>query len=199
MAKSPSGTKGVPREEREAQILDIATEELGMHGYAHTSLTVVAQRAGISKPLIYMYFDSKDGLYLACLERAGDQIVEAVTAVQNGVALTRALDTVAAIFATLEPRRQDWAVLWDETLPPGSTVREAALQYRRKLIDLGSVGTHELLAARDNHDDLDASMMTEIWLNTVTTVVRWWLDHPEQDAATMTARCARLLAALQAG
>ncbi|MFE3029993.1 TetR/AcrR family transcriptional regulator, partial [Nocardia tengchongensis] len=60
-----AGTKGVPRAEREAQILDVAAAEIARVGYAGLSLAVVAAEAGVSKPLVYSYFGTKDGLYLA--------------------------------------------------------------------------------------------------------------------------------------
>ena len=196
MTRARAGTKGVPREERESQILDVATEEFGRSGYAHASIADIASQAGISKPLVYGYFESKEGLFQACLKRAGEAIVAAVDAAQTGVSLTRAIDTLAAIFRTLEPRPYDWSILWDATLPPGSAVHDTAAGYRGTLIDLGSTGTREVLHAAGNTDDLDASLLTDLWLSTVTTVVQWWLDHPGQDGAATTERCTRLLRTL---
>ena len=113
------GTKGVPRADREQQILDAAVHEFGERGYAHWSMAAIAQRAGISKPLIYEYFGSKEGLYLACLRRAGTHLVDRIAEVQKGTTLRRAGDTLAAIFRALDGRRLDWAVIFDPTLPAG--------------------------------------------------------------------------------
>ena len=55
------GTKGVPRADREQQILDAAVAEFGGRDYTHASMAAIAQRAGISKPLVYEYFGSKEG------------------------------------------------------------------------------------------------------------------------------------------
>src|SRR3954470_20493553 len=105
------GTKGVPRADREQQILDAAVEGFAEGGYAHASMAAIAQRAGISKPLIYEYFGSKEGLCLACLARAGTHLVDRVAEAQNGTALQRASATLTAIFNALDGRRLDWAVL----------------------------------------------------------------------------------------
>jgi AcrR family transcriptional regulator len=196
VTRARAGTKGVPREEREGQILDIAAEEFGRRGYAHASIADIAQRAGISKPLVYGYFDSKEGLFQACLTRAGESLVEAVAAAQTGVAITRAIGTLAAIFETIEPSPYGWSILFDATLPRGSEIYDSAARYRRALIDLGSTGAREVLQAAGNTDRLDASLLTDIWLSTVTTVVQWWLEHPGQDAAATTQRCVRLLRTL---
>ncbi|HSV41158.1 MAG TPA: TetR/AcrR family transcriptional regulator [Nocardioidaceae bacterium] len=189
-----TGTKGVPREEREQQILDVAVEEFGRRAYANASMTRIAEAAGISKPLIYSYFDSKDGLFLACLHRAGANLVEQVEAAQTGPMLSRALDTLAAIVRTLEPRRYDWAVLYDATLPEGTAVHDTAMQYRKKLAALGAAGVTELLAGKANPDD--ASLLTHLWLHSVSAAVGWWLEHPEETAESITARVMRLASLL---
>lgn len=192
-----AGTKGVPRADRERLILDAAVTEFGTQGYAHASLPRIAEAAGISKAMIYSYFESKDGLYLACVHEAGEAIVEQVTAAQvSADPVRRATDTLAAIFATLEPRRLDWAVLYDATLPLGSAVHETALHYRRTLNSIGGSATSELLAAGGDHDDADAALATHLWVSAVASAVRWWLDHPAEDAASMMQRITRILTAL---
>ncbi|MFE3532911.1 TetR/AcrR family transcriptional regulator, partial [Streptomyces sp. NPDC059144] len=73
-----AGTKGVPRARREAQILAAAVEEFGRHGHASASMASIARRVGVTKPMLYTYFGSKDGLYLACLEHIAPRLVSAI-------------------------------------------------------------------------------------------------------------------------
>ena len=87
MARPNAGTKGVPRLDRETQILDIASEHFGTHGFAATSVAAVAAGAGISKPLVYSYFGSKEGLYEACLERGGALLADEMERVAAGDAV----------------------------------------------------------------------------------------------------------------
>ncbi len=190
------GTKGVPRADREQQILDAAVAEFGERGYAHASMAAIAQRAGISKPLIYEYFGSKDGLYLACLSRAGTHLVDRVAGAQDGTTLARAGETLAAIFSALDGRRLDWAVIYDPTLPAGSAVRDAALSYRARLQRLAVEGTREVLGGYGLTDADDNALTSHVWSAVVTAVVNWWLGHPGETAAAMTDRCNRLIAAL---
>ena len=192
------GTKGVPRADREQQILDAAVHEFGGRGYAHASMAAIAQRAGISKPLIYGYFGSKEGLYLACLSRAGTHLVDRVAEAQDGTTLQRAGETLAAIFSALEGRRLDWAVINDPTLPAGSAVRDAAVSYRARLHRLAVEGTREVLGSHGLTDAEDNALTTHVWLTVVTAIVNWWLGHPDETAAAMTERCYRLIAALSA-
>ncbi|MGB8944339.1 MAG: helix-turn-helix domain-containing protein, partial [Streptomyces sp.] len=69
--------KRVPRQEREQQIIDVAVTVFAKRGYHAASVDEIAELAGISKPMVYLYLDSKEGLFLACLRREADRLVAA--------------------------------------------------------------------------------------------------------------------------
>ncbi len=54
------------------KILLAAIEEFGEHGYKHASTNNIVQRAGLSKGLIFHYFQNKEKLHFACMEYAID-------------------------------------------------------------------------------------------------------------------------------
>ncbi|MCD0449217.1 TetR/AcrR family transcriptional regulator [Actinocorallia sp. API 0066] len=192
-----AGTKGVPREERERQILDIATVEFGSRGYAYASLSGIAATAGVSKPLIYTYFGSRDGLHAACVHRAGTRLVEAVAAAQRvpGVA-NRALATLSAIFHALDGDTENWKLIYDSTLPPESDAHAVARTYQNALNTMGSEGVAAALAATTT-DPTDHSLLLALWFNTITTTITWWTTHPTETPESMTTRSRRFLTALQ--
>ncbi len=66
----------MPRAEREAQILAVAEEVFADLGYQATTMDEIAERVGVTKPLIYDYFGSKDGLLIACVDRARTLLAE---------------------------------------------------------------------------------------------------------------------------
>jgi AcrR family transcriptional regulator len=68
----------VPREVRERQLLELAGELFGERGYAAASMDELARRAGVSKPVIYGLFGSKEGLLLACAEELGRELTARV-------------------------------------------------------------------------------------------------------------------------
>ncbi|MFE2020465.1 TetR/AcrR family transcriptional regulator [Streptomyces sp. NPDC059499] len=191
------GTKGMPRADRERLILDAAAREFGTKGYARGSTAVVAALAGISKPMVYEYFGSKDGLYLACLEHAGSRLVEAVAAAQEGPSdITRAARTMDAIFRTLESRVHDWALVYDVTLPADGPLHAAAAVHRRELNRIGAVGVAEFFDVPEAGEPLDADLATHLWFGNVSAAVAWWRHHPDQSADEMTARFERIFAVL---
>ncbi|SDF64874.1 TetR/AcrR family transcriptional regulator [Pseudonocardia oroxyli] len=67
------------RAEREAQILDAAVAVFTERGYANTSMDAVAERVGVTKPVLYTHFGSKEGLLLACVTQARAQLLEATS------------------------------------------------------------------------------------------------------------------------
>ena len=54
------------------RLLETATELFATKGYAGTSVREIVERAGVSKPVLYYYFKSKEGLFYAILEWAAD-------------------------------------------------------------------------------------------------------------------------------
>ncbi len=49
-------------------MLRAAAQVFGERGYHRASMDEIAARAGITKPMLYSYFDSKEGLFAACEE-----------------------------------------------------------------------------------------------------------------------------------
>jgi AcrR family transcriptional regulator len=68
----------VPRPVRERQLVELAEQLFAERGFARTSMEELARRAGVTKPVIYELFESKDGLFRACVDRAIDRMAKSV-------------------------------------------------------------------------------------------------------------------------
>jgi len=195
---SAIGTKGVPRAEREEQIVAEAVTEFAERGYAAASMVDIARRAGISKPLIYQYFGSKDGLYLACLHSvSGDllaRLEEAELDVDDSVGSR--IHPLRAVFEALEPQPVAWRMLFDPSMPATGEIADAAAQYRSRTAAIAASGSARFLQARGITSEKDAAALSTVWMGVVNSLVEWWLDHPEETAADMIERSARLLSAV---
>ncbi|MCW2831277.1 MAG: TetR/AcrR family transcriptional regulator [Aeromicrobium sp.] len=198
MVRPNAGTKGVPRLDREMQILDVASEQFGTHGFTATSVATVAELAGISKPLIYNYFGSKEGLFEACLDRGGSLLADEIERVARGdaVGIERGMQTLDGMFCLLEPRRYLWRLFFDSTAPTTGPIGDAVALYADRIGKLAEEGVGELMSLAGNNDDLDISAMTAVWLGIVDSLMNWWMDHPQETAEQMMQRCLRLLSAL---
>ncbi len=192
------GTKGVPRAEREEQIVAEAIAEFAESGYAGASMVEIARRAGISKPLIYQYFGSKDGLFLACLHQVSGGLLarleDAELEVDDSVASR--IYPLRAIFEALDPQPHAWRLLFDPSMPASGEIAVAAREYRTRTTELAASGSTRFLAARGITSPADASALSAVWMGVVDSIVEWWLAHPEESADQMTERCYRLLGAI---
>ena len=198
MTRANAGTKGVARADREQQILDVAARHFGEQGYAVTSVAEVAAAAGISKPLIYQYFGSKEGLYAACLERAGALLSQEIarTAAVGEVGLARGLVTLAGVFDVLAPQPWIWRLVAQADSPASPPVTPEVEAHRARILALAEEGVGELMRLAGNDDALDVSAMTAVWTSIFDALVDWWLEHPDETPAAMTERCVRLFSAV---
>jgi AcrR family transcriptional regulator len=71
----PRGAR-LPRRERRAQLLESALEVFVAQGYHAAAMDDIAERAGVSKPVLYQHFPGKLDLYLALLDDACDQVID---------------------------------------------------------------------------------------------------------------------------
>jgi AcrR family transcriptional regulator len=94
---APNG-KGVrlPRRARRAQLLSAALEVFVNQGYHAAAMDDIAERAGVSKPVLYQHFPGKLDLYLALLDQSCDQIISAA-----GKALESTDDNKHRVTATM--------------------------------------------------------------------------------------------------
>jgi AcrR family transcriptional regulator len=67
-------------EKRRPLVLDAALHLFVEHGYPGTSMDAIAEAAGVSKPVVYDCYESKEDLFRALLEREERRLLESVAA-----------------------------------------------------------------------------------------------------------------------
>jgi AcrR family transcriptional regulator len=148
----------VPAAVRAEQLLDVAEQLFSTGGFGATSIEAIARAAGVTRPVVYQRFGSKDGIYLACLRRARTELeallFEAVVAA--GPDLRGQLVAGAdAYFRFVEQGPQRWRVLFGGGAAVSGEVAEAAMQLHlgteRRFADLfrqaaPDAGEQQLLA-----------------------------------------------------
>ncbi|MBX3358377.1 MAG: TetR/AcrR family transcriptional regulator [Phycisphaeraceae bacterium] len=65
----------LPAAKRREQLLDTAARLFAKFGYAGATTAQIARDAGITEPIIYRHFDSKRDLFIALIERTGDDTI----------------------------------------------------------------------------------------------------------------------------
>ena len=122
-----SNDKGrLPRDERRAQLLAAALEVFTAAGYHSAAMDEIADRAGVSKPVLYQHFPSKLELYLAVLDTHIDSLVFAI---QRAIQSTpdnskRVQATIAAYFDFIEAEGEAFRLLFESDMNVEPAVRE---------------------------------------------------------------------------
>jgi AcrR family transcriptional regulator len=74
----------VPRAVRERQLVELGEELFAERGFAKASMDELARRAGVTKPVIYELFGSKEGLFEVCLEGLAMRLAESIAEAARG-------------------------------------------------------------------------------------------------------------------
>jgi len=69
----------LPAIERKEQLLDLALQVFATKGYHETSMTDIAELAGVTKPVVYQHFESKRALFLAIIDNVGKKMISEIT------------------------------------------------------------------------------------------------------------------------
>jgi AcrR family transcriptional regulator len=122
----------LPREQRAHQLVGVADAVFSERGVASSSMAEIADRAGVTKPVLYDHFGSKDGLLAAVVLRAGEELAAAtVEAVDAAAGPEQALASgLRAYFSFIERRRASWLSLLTEAGVPGSAAAAALERVR---------------------------------------------------------------------
>jgi AcrR family transcriptional regulator len=163
----------VPREVRERQIVELAEQLFSERGYQGASMDELARRAGVTKPVVYELFGSKDGLFRACLERSAERlaklVAEAVRAESKPEARVRAGGLAFLRFAA------DNRVAWE--LMMEGRFSDAAVEVRRRQAAL----VHELLLekAPADVDPRELELAAHAVHSANEGVAHWMWEHPD--------------------
>jgi AcrR family transcriptional regulator len=79
------GPRRLPAARRRKQLTDVALELFGAGSYHATSMDDIAERAGVTKPVLYQHFPSKSQLYLELIKTVGDELLSAVAGAADEV------------------------------------------------------------------------------------------------------------------
>lgn len=116
----------MPRSERRAQLLLAAREVFASKGYHAAAMDDIAERAGVSKPVLYQHFPGKRELYLALLDESGEQMLarihEALLSTDDNK--QRVTATVAAYFDFVGDPATAHRLLFESDLLSEPEVRE---------------------------------------------------------------------------
>ena len=178
----------MPRTARRAQLLDSAREVFVAHGYHSAAMDDIAERAGVSKPVLYQHFPGKLDLYLALLDQAVDKVI---TGTRDALESTddnkqRVAATMSAFFSYVASEQGEFRLVFESDLTNEPSVRERIDRVTKECSDLIAHVIHDDTGLPDEQSRLLAVAL--VGMGEVSA--RFWLqdrlngsDTIEQDVA----------------
>jgi AcrR family transcriptional regulator len=186
----PGRKRKLPRADRERQMLRVAADVFGRRGYHAASMDDIARACGVTKPMLYAYFRSKDGLYLATVDRMGAHLVAAVEGLlAEPDARRRLRQGVDVILDFIQQDRHGWAVLYAEGLGEGPVARHVA-RYRDRIVQAAAVTLADAVPGRSARQ---AEPYAVGLLGSGEALARWWLARASRPFADVRATTRELV------
>ena len=177
----------LPREQRRQQVLAAALDVFSAAGYHAASMDEIAERAGVSKPVLYQHFPGKLDLYLALLDAGIDDLMAAARSALTGTTdnATRVRAMVNAYFAFVEEPSGAFRLVFESDLS-----NEPAVRQRVDAADLALARlTAGVIAADTGLSEAEALLLSSGMQGMVQMASRRWLHDgaavPREDAAEL--------------
>ncbi|RFU21812.1 TetR/AcrR family transcriptional regulator [Geodermatophilus marinus] len=165
----------LPRSARRLQLLQAAQEVFVAQGFHAAAMDDIADRAGVSKPVLYQHFPGKRELYLALLEQQVTALTERVRAAMAGTDdnRTRVNGAVGAYFDFIDAEGEAYRLVFESDLRNDDDVRELADRGHRACVE----AIAEVIEA-DTGLDRERSLLLASGLTGLSeSSARWWLPN----------------------
>ncbi|QEC46195.1 TetR/AcrR family transcriptional regulator [Baekduia soli] len=175
---TPDASPRLTAAQRRERIEQAAVQLFARNGYTATTVEDIARAAGVTKPMLYRHFESKQELCVALLERSRDALIAAAL----GRFTPGMADPAPQVPAMLEAWLGHVEQHPDEArllLAPIGGDPEVARVQRDLHARQAATQTALLREFVPGLDEAEAEPLGEIVRATLVAVALWWLDHPE--------------------
>jgi AcrR family transcriptional regulator len=179
-------TKRLAAAERRTQIERSATELFASRGYAATTVEEITRAAGVTKPMLYRHFESKQDLCISLLERYRDELVAAPLSRFDPDASDRREHLTAMIGAWLDHTRAnpDATRLLFTPIAGDPEVGQAQRELYERQRATQAALLREFGPALE---DEEIEPMAELARASLGALGLWWLEHADADRDRLVA------------
>jgi len=192
---APVRGQRLPRQARRKQLLGAAQEVFVAQGYHAAAMDDIAERAGVSKPVLYQHFPGKLELYLALLEEhAADLVAQVRTALASTTDnAQRVAASVAAYFDFVDGDGEGFRLVFESDLRNDPVVRERVERMTAQCVE----AITETIAHDTGFRAEEAYLMSVGLTGMAEVGARWWLSSAVEVADRLPkARAVELLVGL---
>lgn len=181
------GYTRLENERRREDLIRLGRELFSVHPYDALSVDDIADAAGISRGLLYHYFDSKRDFYVAVVRTAADEMREVTEPDPDASPLEQLQQGLSAYFDYAEHRAEGYRAVVQGGIGADEEVRQIADEIRA----LNAQRILDSLGARDPRPALRLAVRG--WVGLVETVTLDWLDHRDVDREQLILELMRAL------
>lgn len=163
-------------------MLEVAGRLFAEGGYKATSMDGIAAGVGVTKPMLYAYFGSKQGLYLAYIRQAAEGLFERLlSAAPPELPVERRLVLgLEAFLAFVDERRDGWTVLFQQTAAQDAPLASEVAARRERLAAVATRMLRDIARQRGTRrSDRDLDALGHALVGAAESLANWWLSHPE--------------------
>jgi len=166
-------TARLPRTTRRFQLLGAAREVFVAQGYHAAAMDEIAERAGVSKPVLYQHFPGKLELYLALLDEQADSLVSSVRRALASTTdnHTRIARSIAAYFDFVDDPSGAYQLVLESDLRSEPAVRK---RVENSFTESASA-IAAVIAAETGVGPAEAELLSIGLVGLAETGARWWL------------------------
>ena len=173
--------------------MDCAIRVFARRGDSAASVDEIAELAGVSKPLVYLYLESKEGLFLACLRREEQRLVAAFQVAAEEVANSelRLWAGIRAFFAHVADHADGWAVLHRQAPGLGEAIAVEIVRARQSVLAEVHTLVRDGIALSGSPVPLgetDADFVAHALVGAADSLTDWMERHPEESPDRITMR-----------
>jgi AcrR family transcriptional regulator len=159
---------------RRAQLIEVGRSAFARKGYEATSVEEIAERAKVSKPIVYEHFGGKEGLYAVIVDREVELVVAVISeAISSGSPRERIEQAALAFLTYVKDHPDGFAVLAHDAPITANRSNLSSL-----LSDVAErVGRVFAVAFKEaGYDAKAAPIYAHALVGMVTFVGQWWTD-----------------------
>ncbi|MGB3892670.1 MAG: TetR/AcrR family transcriptional regulator [Mycolicibacter sinensis] len=168
-------------ERRRPQVLDAALQIAAEHGVAGVTMAAIAERIGVTRPVVYACYDGRGEVLAALLDRETELMLTSLLAAlppqRASTVQDRFVAGFCAFLSTVRERPASWRIIFAADQDP--VLAAAVVSGRARLTERVAMVMRPLLEQRAQSDRALAAL-TEVFLAICEAAARMLLDVEQQ-------------------
>ena len=191
-SQAKTGSPRLPRPARRLQLLGAARDVFVAHGYHAAAMDEIAERAGVSKPVLYQHFPGKLELYLALLDESAGELIRTMSEALSSTTdnRQRVPATFTAFYDFVAGETETFRLVFESDLSNEPAVRGRLDKAMSDCVDMVS----QFIREDAGVSDAEAHLLGMALVGMAQVTARYWLSTgraiPKEAAEQLIARLA---------